>query len=92
MKKISILCLSGLLFLTACDNSGSSTIGTYEKDETLQSTQKNESASHEQQSIEKSENLSSDTLKHSPNPGKEASSGDVKASSKASADSNNSKP
>ncbi|MDQ6813399.1 MAG: hypothetical protein M3040_06675 [Bacteroidota bacterium] len=46
MKKISIVCLTGLLFLTACDNSGSSTVGTYEKEETSQSSEKSESNSN----------------------------------------------
>jgi hypothetical protein len=45
MKKISAICLSGLLLFTACENTGSSSVGTYEKDETSQSSEMSESGS-----------------------------------------------
>ncbi|MCW3079996.1 hypothetical protein [Segetibacter sp.] len=44
MKKISVVCLAGLLFFTACENGGSSTVGSYEKEETS-SSEKSESGS-----------------------------------------------
>ncbi len=54
MKKISIVCLAGLLFLAACENNNSSTVGTYENDETSSSADKKESMSND-------ENLNSNT-------------------------------
>ena len=46
MKRICILCFTGLLFFTACENTNSSTVGTYEKEETSESSQKSEGGSH----------------------------------------------
>lgn len=63
MKRISIVCLTGLLFLTACENTGSSTVGSWEKEETTQSTEKTEGASHEEQAKEKTDSVTVDTLK-----------------------------
>lgn len=62
MKRISIVCLTGLLFFTACENTGSSTVGSYERDETSQSSEKTEA--HEAQVKEGS---TTDTLKASVN-------------------------
>ncbi|GEO12068.1 hypothetical protein [Segetibacter aerophilus] len=42
MKKISVVYLSGLLLFAACENGGSSTVGSYEKEETSQSSEKSE--------------------------------------------------
>lgn len=67
MKKLFIVCLTGLLFLTACENSGSSSVGTYEKDETTQSTDKKESESTTDES--KTKVTTTDTLKTTTNPG-----------------------
>lgn len=44
MKKISVVCLAGVLFFAACENGGSSTVGSYEKEETSTS-EKSESGS-----------------------------------------------
>ena len=46
MKRICIVCLTGLLFFAACENTNSSTVGTYEKEETSESSQKSEGGSH----------------------------------------------
>jgi len=46
MKRISIIYLSGLLLFAACDNSGSSTVGTYEQEQTTESSEKSESETH----------------------------------------------
>ena len=51
MKKILVAGFIGLIAFTSCENSGSSTIGTYEKEET-HSTEKRETGSghgHEKQ-------------------------------------------
>lgn len=36
MKKSSIVCLAGLFLFVACENNNSSTVGTYDKEETAQ--------------------------------------------------------
>jgi hypothetical protein len=65
MKRISIICLTGLLFLTACENTGSSTVGKYEQEETSPSSEKSEGGSHGEQAKEKTESTVTDTLKTS---------------------------
>lgn len=47
MTKISIVCLAGMLFFASCENSESSTVGTYEKDETPATSEKQEETTHE---------------------------------------------
>ena len=61
MKKICILGFAGLLFLTACENGGSSTVGTYEKEETSKSSEKSESESHGEKVKESSEKATEHT-------------------------------
>lgn len=46
MKRICIVCLTGLLFFTACENTNSSTVGTYEHEESSESSHKSEGGSH----------------------------------------------
>lgn len=46
MKKITIVCLTSLLFFSACENSGSSTVGSYENEETSSSSNKSEMEGH----------------------------------------------
>lgn len=41
MRKTFILIMAGILFFSACENTGSSTVGTYEKEETSASEDKN---------------------------------------------------
>jgi len=41
MKKTYLVALAGILFFTACDNSGSSTIGSYKDEETSPAIDKN---------------------------------------------------
>lgn len=52
MKKISVICLAGVLFFAACENTNSSTVGTYEKDETTESVEKSGMESHHSESGE----------------------------------------
>ncbi len=62
MKKISIAIFSVMLF-TACENTGSSTVGTYEKDEeTTQSPDQKEEAQKEQSTRQNTGSTTSDTL------------------------------
>ena len=71
MKRISIVCLSGLLLFAACHNSGSSTVGTYEQEQTTESSEKSESESHHGEgtehktTTEHNESSAPDTLKSS---------------------------
>ena len=61
MKKICIIGFAGLLLFTACENGSSSTIGTYEKEETSQSSEKNEHGSHGAKEKESSEKATEHT-------------------------------
>jgi hypothetical protein len=59
MKKFFIVSLSAALFLGACSNDGSSTVGTYERDEVSESTEGSEHGTgegHDQKETEGSEN------------------------------------
>ena len=40
MRKTFIIAITGVLFFAACDNTGSSTVGTYDKEETSGSDDK----------------------------------------------------
>lgn len=93
MKKISIVCLTGLLFLTACENSGSSTIGTYDKEETSQSSEKSEGEAHGGQAKENTETTTTttDTLKTSGDAPHDASGAEVKTGANVSVDTTNNK-
>ncbi len=62
MKKISIVCLAGLLFLAACENNNSSTVGTYENDETSSSADKKESTSNDENLNSNTENVRDVTI------------------------------
>ena len=64
MKKISVICLSGLLlFFTACEsNSNSSTVGKYENDDVSQSSDNKEGHSQEQSSNTETGNASAVTM------------------------------
>lgn len=53
MKKISIACLAGLLFFVSCENENSSTVGTYDSEDTSPSLQDNEGAANTEQLKEK---------------------------------------
>ena len=77
MKKITIISLTGLLFFTACQNTGSSTVGTYDKEETSQSSEKSESESKSGEVKEKTESTTTDTLKTSTNSGAENKAGET---------------
>lgn len=61
MKRIFIVGLAGIMFLAACENTGSSTVGTYEKDETTQSSEKTEGEAAEGQVKEKTETNTKET-------------------------------
>lgn len=61
MKRICIVCFTGLLFFTACENTNSSTVGTYEKEETSTSSEKSEGGSHGKQAKESTEHAIADT-------------------------------
>lgn len=96
MKKISIVCLSGLLFFTACENTGSSTVGTYEKEETTQSSEKTEHESHGGQVKETTEGVATegattDTLKTSGDAPHEGSGVEIKTGETVPADTTSSK-
>lgn len=99
MKKISIVCLAGLLFFTACENTGSSTVGTYEKEETSQSSEKSENKSHGAQTKENTERATENTekattdttLKISGDAPQGASGAEIKIGERVSADTTNSK-
>jgi len=67
MIKASIVCIAGILFLSACENSNSSTIGTYEQEETSAPSEIKEDTAKEATATKESENDSSvsiDTLKN----------------------------
>ncbi|MEJ7684955.1 MAG: hypothetical protein WKG06_45340 [Segetibacter sp.] len=57
MKKTSIVCLAGMLFFAACENNNSSTVGTYENDETSSSADKKEGTSKEENLNSYTENV-----------------------------------
>lgn len=65
MKKTFVVGLFGLLFLTACQNTNSSTVGTYEKEESSQSSEKSEGETHSGEAKEHTQNATTDTLKTS---------------------------
>jgi hypothetical protein len=101
MKKISIVCLSGLLFLAACENTGSSTVGTYEKEETSQSSEKSEGHSgekhegeaHGAQATEHAGSAAADTtLKTSGDAPHNASGVEVKTGANVTADTSHTTP
>jgi hypothetical protein len=83
MKRISIVCLSGLLLLAACHNSGSSTVGTYEQEQTTESSEKSEGESHHAEGAEHkettkpNESATADSLKSSADTSNEMGSGDT---------------
>lgn len=92
MKRISIVCLTGLLFFAACENTNSSTVGTYEKEESSQSSEKNESESHGEQTKEHSQSAThSDTNSTSADTSRTKSGVESKIDGEATADSANSK-
>jgi hypothetical protein len=99
MKKISIVCLTGLLFFTACENSGSSTVGTYEKEETSQSSEKNENEGHGGQAKENTERATENTekattdttLRISGDAPQGASGAEIKTGANVSVDTTNNK-
>ncbi|MCW3114172.1 MAG: hypothetical protein JWR18_2568 [Segetibacter sp.] len=64
MKKFFIASLAGIFFLAACENTGSSTVGTYEKEETSQSSEKSEGESHGEKAKEHSETTTSEGATH----------------------------
>lgn len=64
MKKIFIACLTGIFFLAACENTGSSTVGTYEKEERSQSSEKSEGEGHGEKAKEHSESTTSESANH----------------------------
>ncbi|MCW3105530.1 MAG: hypothetical protein JWQ09_36 [Segetibacter sp.] len=72
-------------------NSGSSTIGTYEKEETSQSSEKSESESHGGQVKENTESTTIDTLKTSGDAPHEGSGVEIKTGANVSVDTTNSK-
>lgn len=81
MKKISIICLAGISFFAACENNNSSTVGTYENEETSPSVDKKEDTSkgHLNNKSQNAQDLSLDTAKN------------ITTVSKDSADSHNKK-
>lgn len=91
MKKIKIICMSGLLFFAACENTGSSTVGTYEKDETSQTLQKSEGESHSAELKEHSSNSTADTIRASGDATNERSGTEIKTSENVPADTAKSK-
>lgn len=97
MKRITIVCLTGLLFFTACENGGSSTVGSYEKEETSQSSEKSENKSHGGQSHgeqshsgqvkESTEGTATDTLPTSGDAPHERSGVEIKTGANVPVDS-----
>ena len=88
MKRISVVCLTGLLFLAACENTNSSTVGSYEKEETSQSTEKNESEAHGGQTKEHSQSATkSDTISTSADTSHVGSGVESKTGANATVDS-----
>jgi hypothetical protein len=83
MKRISIVCLSGLLLFAACHNSGSSTVGTYEQEQTTESSEKSESETHHGEGAEHKdvtehkESATADSLKSSADTSNKMSSQDT---------------
>lgn len=66
MTKVSLACLAGMLFFASCENNNSSTVGTYEQDESPVTSEK-EHSSKEGESIkhENVRDISMDTAKSS---------------------------
>lgn len=62
MTKIYIACLAGILFFTACENESSSTVGTYDHEETSASSEKKEDATKEENSGNKNEDAMNATI------------------------------
>jgi len=97
MKKICIAGFVGLLFFTACENTGSSSVGSYEKEETSQSSDKSENEGHSGQAIENGQSgtentgtVTTDTsLKVSGDAPHEASGAEIKTGASVSADTTN---
>jgi hypothetical protein len=87
MKKIFVVGLSGVLFFTACENTNSSTVGTYEKEETSQSSEKSEGESHSAEVKEHTQNTTTDTVKASGDTSLARPEGEIKTGEKAAADS-----
>ncbi|HSU51304.1 MAG TPA: hypothetical protein VLJ41_11955 [Segetibacter sp.] len=88
MKRISIVCLTGLLFFAACENTNSSTVGSYEKEETSQSSEKNESESHGAQKEEHSQSsTNTDTITTSADTTHPGSSVELKTGANVPVDS-----
>ena len=86
MKKIFVVSLSGLLLLAACENTGSSTVGTYEKEETSQSSEKSEGEIHSGEAKEHTQNATTDTVKTSEDASHKGSSVEIKEGENAAAD------
>lgn len=64
MKKIFIICFTGIFFLAACENTGSSTVGSYEKEETSHSSEKSEGEAHGEKAKEHSGTTTSEGATH----------------------------
>lgn len=62
MKKLSVICLAGILFFAACENNNSSTVGTYENDEASRVSDKKEDSSKEQTSSNQTENTTAASI------------------------------
>lgn len=94
MKKLTIVCLTGWLFLAACENTGSSTVGSYEKEETSQSFEKAEGEAHGapvRESAEGAAHGTTDTVQTSGDAPSGRSGIEVKTGENVSVDSANSK-
>jgi hypothetical protein len=65
MTKISFVFFASILFFTSCENDGSSTVGTYEKEETSASPERKETEAKEEPAKNANiENVSIDTSKN----------------------------
>ncbi len=92
MKRISIVCLTGLLFFAACENTGSSTVGSYEKEDASQSYEKNESESHGGQTKEQTQStINTDTISTSADASHNGSGVELKTGASVPVDSTNGK-
>ena len=65
MKRISIAFFAGILFLTSCGDSGSSTIGDWSKEESAEKTEHNTEGHAAEQHENASEENTTDTTKTS---------------------------